>query len=86
VVLQWNLQSHISAIPKAENPEHMRECLKVFDFDLTNEDLGKIEKLERGLRFLSPKKIWGIPLFPDEKSPEESSASVGDMFNTVEAR
>jgi len=86
VVLQWNLQRHISAVPKSENPDHMRDSLKVFDFELSEEDISKIDRLERGLRFLSPKKLWGIALFPDEQEEVESSQCVNDLFNNVEAR
>jgi aldehyde reductase len=86
VVLQWNLQRHISVIPKASSPEHMQENLQVFDFDLTSDETRKIEGLDRGMRFLSAKKIWGIPLFPDETGEVPIEQAVGDMFASVETQ
>jgi len=86
VVLQWNLQRHISVIPKASTPEHMQENLQVFDFQVASEDVHKIEGLDRGHRFLSAKKIWGIPLFPEETGEVTVEQAVGDLFANVETK
>jgi len=86
IVLQWNLQRHISVIPKASSPEHMQENLQVFDFELTSEEIRKIEGLDRGLRFLSAQKIWGIALFPEETGEVTTEQAVGDLFANVETQ
>lgn len=86
VVLKWLLQRHISVVPKAEDPEHMRINSQIFDFELTDADVRKIESLDRNLRFISPKLMWGLPIFPDETGNVEIAQAVGEMFAQVEAR
>ncbi len=48
VVLRWHLQQGIIAIPKSARPERMVENLGVFDFELTAEDIARINALDRG--------------------------------------
>jgi len=83
VVLQWNLLRHISVIPKACSLDHMKENLEVFDFQLTSDEIRQIEGLDRNLRFVSPKKIWNLPLFPDETGDVEISQAVGEMYGSL---
>ncbi|HYW96597.1 MAG TPA: aldo/keto reductase [Bacteroidales bacterium] len=43
VALRWLLQlGHVSVIPKASDARHREENFAVFDFELSNEDVGKI--------------------------------------------
>lgn len=86
VVLQWDLVRHVSVIPKASSVDHMKENLQIFDFQLSSEEITKIEGLNRDLRFVSPQKIWNLPLFPDETGDVEISQAVGEMFSNIEAR
>ena len=37
----------VAAIPKAANPEHQKEDLDIFDFELTSEEMEKISRLDR---------------------------------------
>lgn len=46
VVLRWNVQRGVVAIPRSSNPEHRRENLAVFDFALDPEDLRRIAALD----------------------------------------
>ena len=48
VVLRWVLQQDIIAIPKSENPGRIKENASIFDFELDEEDLSAIAKLDRG--------------------------------------
>lgn len=49
VALRWLLdQPQVSAIPKAASHERREENLAIFDFDLTEEQRGRIAGLERG--------------------------------------
>lgn len=86
VALKWQVQRHIAVVPKAKDPEHMLQNSQIFDFELTNDELRKIESLDRDLRFVSPKQIWGIPVFPDETGNVEIAKAVGEMYAHVEAR
>jgi 2,5-diketo-D-gluconate reductase B len=55
VVLRWLLdQPNVAAIPKASSHEHRAANLDVFDFELTDEERGRIAGLERGLRTTDP--------------------------------
>ncbi|MEO3940722.1 aldo/keto reductase [Paenarthrobacter nicotinovorans] len=48
VVLRWHVQQGLVAIPKTANPERMKENLEVFDFELDQEDLSKLQTLDAG--------------------------------------
>ncbi len=48
VILRWNLQKGIVVIPGSSNPDHIKENTELFDFELTNEEMEKINSLDRG--------------------------------------
>lgn len=48
VILRWNLQRGVAVIPGSSNPEHIRENLDLFGFELTDEEMAQIAALERG--------------------------------------
>jgi 2,5-diketo-D-gluconate reductase A len=48
VVLRWLIQREVVVIPKSVRPERMAENLDVFDFALTDEQMGKIATLDTG--------------------------------------
>lgn len=47
VILRWNLQKGISVIPGTENPDYVKENLDIFDFELTAEQMSRINALDR---------------------------------------
>lgn len=47
VILRWNLQKGIVVIPGSSNPDHIRENLDIFDFELTDEEMERINGLDR---------------------------------------
>lgn len=47
VVLRWNLQKGVVVIPGSSNPEHIKENLDVFGFELTEDEIGRINTLNR---------------------------------------
>lgn len=47
VILRWHLQKGVVAIPGSGNPEHIKENISVFDFELTDEEMNKINELDR---------------------------------------
>jgi diketogulonate reductase-like aldo/keto reductase len=50
VALRWLVQQElVSAIPKASTPEHIRENIDIFDFELTVEEMERIFDLQGGL-------------------------------------
>ena len=48
VVLRWELQQGVIAIPKSENPGRIKENAAIYDFQLDEEDLEKIAELDQG--------------------------------------
>lgn len=47
VILRWNLQRGVVAIPGSSDPDHIRENLEILDFSLTEEDMARIAALDR---------------------------------------
>lgn len=44
VLIRWNLQLGVVPLPKANNIGHLRENLAVFDFELTDQDMTRLEE------------------------------------------
>lgn len=49
-MLRWHLQQGRSAIPKSTKPARIVENFAVFDFELSGDDLARIDALETGVR------------------------------------
>jgi 2,5-diketo-D-gluconate reductase A len=50
VILRWHLQIGNVVIPKSSNPERIRENFEVFDFELSEDDMAALERLDVGER------------------------------------
>lgn len=50
VMLRWQLQQGRSAIPKSTNPQRIAENINVFDFELSDAELARIDALDTGRR------------------------------------
>jgi len=50
VILRWHLQIGNVVIPKSSNPERIRENFEVFDFELSEDDMAALERLDSGER------------------------------------
>jgi diketogulonate reductase-like aldo/keto reductase len=48
VILRWDLQRGIVVIPGSGNPDHIKENLDLFGFELTEDEMEKISLLDRG--------------------------------------
>ena len=48
VILRWELQRGVVVIPGSSNPDHIRENLDLFGFELTQEEMEQIAALDRG--------------------------------------
>jgi 2,5-diketo-D-gluconate reductase A len=49
VILRWNIQRGVVAIPKSVRPERMAENFDIFNFELPQEDMYKIATLDQKL-------------------------------------
>lgn len=47
IILRWNLQKGVVVIPGSSNPDHIKENTEIFDFELTNDEMEKINALDR---------------------------------------
>lgn len=53
ILLKWIIKRGVAAIPKSTNANRLRENISLFDFDLTDDDMETIKKLDRGIRIVS---------------------------------
>jgi diketogulonate reductase-like aldo/keto reductase len=50
IILRWCLQHGTVPLPKSTNPEHIKQNLEVFDFELTPAEMEQINDLSSGTR------------------------------------
>lgn len=46
-ILRWNLQKGVAVITGSGNPDHIRESLDLFGFELTEEEMSRINSLDK---------------------------------------
>lgn len=51
IILKWHNQMGFIVIPGSRNPEHIKENADIFDFELTDEEMVEIAKLDKGVRY-----------------------------------
>lgn len=51
VILRWHTQRGIIIIPKSSNPKRIKENIQLFDFELSSEEMGKVNQLNTGKRY-----------------------------------
>jgi 2,5-diketo-D-gluconate reductase A len=49
-VIRWHIQLGNVVIPKSVTPERIEQNLQVFDFELSDDEMGAMEALDRGER------------------------------------
>jgi diketogulonate reductase-like aldo/keto reductase len=50
IVLRWDLQHEVVTIPKSTHPDRIVENSLIFDFEITDEDMALIDKLDKRRR------------------------------------
>ena len=51
VILRWHTQMGFAVIPGSRNVDHIRDNLNILDFELTDEEMKEIEKLDKEQRY-----------------------------------
>lgn len=51
IILRWHIQRGNVIFPGSKNPEHIRDNFDIFDFELTDEDMSEIAKVDKGMRY-----------------------------------
>ncbi|MDE7263591.1 MAG: aldo/keto reductase [Anaeroplasmataceae bacterium] len=47
IILKWHIQKGYIVIPGSRSEQHIQENIEVFDFELTKEEMSKIDKLDK---------------------------------------
>ena len=48
IILRWHMQEGFSAVPGSTNPEHIRENIDIFEFELSEEEMAQIRAMDQG--------------------------------------
>ena len=51
VILRWHIQMGFTVIPGSKNPAHIYDNFNLFDFELSDEDMKEMAKLNKGVRY-----------------------------------
>ncbi len=51
IILKWHIQSGNIVIPGATNPAHIKANIDIFDFELSEEDMKSIAKINKNVRY-----------------------------------
>lgn len=52
IILRWNIQHGVSAIPKSANPKRIKENFDIFNFELSNDDMIQMDQLNEDYRIV----------------------------------
>lgn len=63
ILIKWSFQRGIAVIPKSTNLNRIAENINVFDFELSDSEIDKLNRLNKNYRFVDPVEWWGIPYF-----------------------
>lgn len=50
IILRWNIEHGVSAIPKSSNKKRLQENFDIFDFSLSKEDIGLMDSFNENFR------------------------------------
>lgn len=51
IILRWQLQAGYIVIPGSKNPDHIKENISIFDFELSDEDMKQIYNINENRRY-----------------------------------
>lgn len=53
IILRWHIQKGNIVFPKTTNPQHMADNINIFNFALTDDEMKKIDSLDKGVRYFN---------------------------------
>ncbi len=56
IILRWSVQDGNVVFPKTMNPDHMRDNLDIFDFELTEDEMARINELPQHAYYNVPEE------------------------------
>jgi diketogulonate reductase-like aldo/keto reductase len=48
ILIRWSLQHGFVPLPKSQNPDRVRSNIDVFGFEISKEDIDRLDELDRG--------------------------------------
>lgn len=51
IILRWHIQAGNIVIPGSKNPDHIRDNFALFDFSLTDDEMGEIAAMDKKVRY-----------------------------------
>ncbi|RNA34194.1 aldose reductase-like [Brachionus plicatilis] len=64
ICLRWCIQRNIVVLPKSSNPQRMVQNVQIFDFELSEQDMQDIKKLEQNYRVYSVESLKDHKFYP----------------------
>lgn len=53
IILRWHIQKGFIVFPKSTNPEHIKQNIDIFDFQLTPDEMAEIDALDKHKRYFT---------------------------------
>ena len=63
ILIRWAIQRETIVIPKSQKDQRINENIQVFDFELIDNEMNKINSLNTNYRYVNPGDWWGVPYF-----------------------
>lgn len=64
ILIRYQIQRNIVVIPKAIQPAHIKSNLEALSFELSQEDMGKLNAMNRNHRFMKFERCLGHKFYP----------------------
>ncbi len=48
IILCWHMQEGLCAVPGSTNPDHIKENIEIYDFELSDEEMEQIRAIDKG--------------------------------------
>ena len=70
IILRWHIQQGNIVIPGSKNPEHIKDNANIFDFELTDDEMNRIAKINKNTRYYIPNPQLTASYATMELNPE----------------